>query len=122
MRPSIQYRALFLLLPIFLGSCITHTHSAEFNGVDGLRGAPVEYQSTSSYGVKFLFAFNLWGKTKQPDVVDAFTAEVKRRGGSRVDISQTSSSIYWYIFPPLSFFIHPSVTTVEGTVHVEEDF
>lgn len=116
MRNPIRSLALPLLLPLLLSSCVTHSHSTELNGLNGVRGTPIEYQSTSSYGVKFLFAFNLWGKTNQSDVVDAFTAEAKARGGERVRISQTSSSTFWYIFPPISFFIHPTVTTVEGDV------
>lgn len=84
--------------------------------MQGVRGTPIEYQSTSSYGLKLLFTFNLWGKTSQDDVVDAFTAEAASRGGERVRISQTSSSTYWYVFPPISFFVHPVVTTVEGDV------
>lgn len=105
-----------LLLCFLLTGCFSHSHSTRFNGVKGIRGTPIEYQSTSSYGLKFLFAFNILGKTKQPDVIDAFTAEAASRGAERVRITQTSSSTYWYIFPPISFFIHPSVTTVEGDV------
>lgn len=109
-------RYLALTACLLLSGCFTHSHSTRFNGVQGLRGTPIEYQTTSSYGVKLLFTFNLWGKTGKADVIDAFTAEAASRGGERVRISQTSSSIYWYIFPPISFFIHPVVTSVEGDV------
>jgi len=104
------------LLGLTAPSCITHSHSTEFNGVPGVRGEPVEYQSTSSYALHFLFAFGLAGDASKQNTIDQFTKEASARGASRVRITQTSSSTYWYIFPPISFFVHPVVHTVEGTV------
>lgn len=103
-----------------LSGCVTHTHSTEFNGMKGIRGTTVEYQSTSTWGLKFLFSFNLLGETSEPEAIDFFTAEAASRGGERVRITETSGSTYWYIFPPLSFFVHPTVTTVHGEVEVGE--
>ncbi len=116
MLTPIRPRHCALLLCFLLTGCFSHTHSTNFNGVKGIRGQSIAYQSTTSYGLKFLFAFNVLGKNKQPEVIDAFTAEAASRGADRVRITQTSSSTYWYIFPPISFFIHPCVTTVEGDV------
>jgi len=87
-----------------------------FNGVPGLRGEPVEYQSTTAYSFNALFVFSLWGHTDLESVVDDFTAEAGARGATRVHVTETSRSVYWYILPPLSFFFHPVAATVKGTV------
>ncbi|MEM7515692.1 MAG: hypothetical protein AAF368_02040 [Planctomycetota bacterium] len=116
MRSLLRSSALLLALAGATTSCVSHTHATEFNGVDGIRGEAVEYQSTTSIALHGLFVFPLWGNGKMPKVVDEFTAEAGERGGSRVRIANTSSLTYWFVFPPLSFFIHPVVTTVEGDV------
>ena len=99
-----------------LSACTTHTHVTKFNGVNGLRGEPIEYQKTSKWSLNFLFLFGVVGDSSLESTVDAFTREASARSGNRVRISQTSSTTYWYIFPPLSFFFHPVVFTVEGDV------
>ena len=99
-----------------LNSCVTHSHSTRFNGVKGIRGEAVEYQTTSSYALHFLFAFGLFGDASKDNTINEFTKEASSRGGTRVRISETSSFTYWFIFPPLSFFIHPVQHTVSGDV------
>lgn len=99
-----------------LSSCTTHTHVTKFNGVNGLRGEPIEFQKTSKWSLNFLFLFGIVGDSSLESTVDAFTREASARSGTRVRISQTSSTTYWYIFPPLSFLFHPVVHTVEGDV------
>ncbi|MFT4647781.1 MAG: hypothetical protein ACI87O_003020 [Planctomycetota bacterium] len=106
--------ALFLLA--FLPACVSHSHITKFNGVDGIRGEPIEYQTTTTSAFHFLFIFGLLGDASKDNTLDEFTKEASARGASRVRITQTSSSTYWYIFPPLSFFFHPVQHTVEGEV------
>jgi hypothetical protein len=104
----------------FASCATTHTHSTEYNGVAGLRGEPVEYQSTTKYALHFLFIFGIFGDAGQSSTVAAFTKEASGRGAKRIHITQSESSTYWYIFPPLSFLIQPVSHTlygeVEGTV------
>ncbi len=109
-------RALPLLLAACLSSCVIHSRATEFNGVDGIRGEPIEYQTTTLYGLKFLFTWDLWGKSSLQAAVDEFTEEASGRGATRVNISDTSGTTFWFIYPPLSFLFHPTVCTVEGTV------
>lgn len=99
-----------------LGACISHSHVEDFSGVAGLRGEPIEYQTTSSWALHGLFVFPLLGNAKKGHVLEAFAAEAAERGGTRFRVNQTSSLTYWFILPPLSFFIHPVSTTVEGDV------
>ena len=109
-----------LLLAIALlttaGCTTTHTHSVDYNGVAGLRGEPVEYQSTTRYALHFLFIFGILGDAGQSATVDAFTKEASSRGAKRINLKQTTTSTYWYILPPLSFIIHPVSRTIYGEV------
>ena len=112
-------RTTTLLVPFllaFLPACVTHSHITKFNGVDGIRGEPIEYQTTTSSSFHFLFIFGLFGDASKDHTIDAFTKEASARGATRMRITQTSSSTYWYIFPPLSFIFHPVQQTVEGEV------
>ena len=104
-----------VLLAIAAG-CTTHTHATDFNGVPGMRGEPSHYQSTTSYALNGLFVFSLAGNASTDRVVSNFTAEAAGRGATRVHILDVKSSTYWWVLPPLSFFIHPVVTTVQGNV------
>ena len=101
-----------LLLP----SCVLHTHATDHSGIPGVRGEPVEYQVTTSYALHLLFVFGLLGDASTETTVTEFTAEASARGATRSDIQQVSSSTLWYIFPPISFFVHPVVTEVQGSI------
>jgi hypothetical protein len=112
-------RTITLLVPFllaFLPACVSHSHITKFNGVDGIRGEPIEYQTTTSSAFHFLFIFGLFGDASKDHTIDEFTKEASARGATRVRITQTSNSTYWYIFPPLSFIFHPVQQTVEGEV------
>ncbi|MDF1798978.1 MAG: hypothetical protein P1V81_07370 [Planctomycetota bacterium] len=105
------------LLGLACASCTTtHTHSVDYSGVPGLRGEPVEFQSTTRYALHLLFIFGVIGDASQDATVAAFTEEASGRGAKRIQLTQLESSTYWYIFPPFSFFIHPVSTTVYGEV------
>ena len=76
----------------------------------------MEYQSTTKYAMHFLFLFGIFGDAGQNSTVAAFTKEASGRGAKRIHITQSDSATYWYIFPPLSFLIHPVSRTVSGEV------
>lgn len=107
--------ALLALAP----ACVTHSVATEFHGVAGIRGVPVEYQTTTSYAIHGLFIFPLLGDARKASVIDAFAEEAAGRGGSRQRIAQTGGLTFWFILPPISFFVHPVVTTVEGDVELD---
>ncbi|HPF13863.1 MAG: hypothetical protein H6830_06705 [Planctomycetes bacterium] len=104
------------LLLGLLPACVTHSHATQFNGVPGIRGEAVEYQTTRSYAIQFLFTWGVLGNASKPYTIDQFTKEASARGASRVRITQTDSTTYWYVFPPLSFLFQPVVQTIEGDV------
>ncbi len=116
--PVRTLKQLLLSIALFVSAACTttHTHSVEYNGVAGLRGEAVEYQSTTRYALHFLFIFGIVGDAGQDATVDAFTKEASSRGAKRVTLKQTSTSTYWYVFPPLSFLVHPVSRTIYGEV------
>ena len=100
-------------------ACVSHSSATEFHGVAGVRGVPIEYQTTTSYAIHGLFVFPLLGDGSKASVVDAFAKEAAARGASRTRIAQTNSLTYWFLLPPLTFFVHPVVTSVEGDIELE---
>jgi len=97
-------------------SCVLHGRATDFSGVAGIRGEPVEYQTTTSYSLAFVFVWHAFGDATLQNTVKEFSAEASERGAQRVRITNTSSSTYWWVFPPISFFVHPVVTTVQGDI------
>jgi len=108
--------SLALLSASLLSSCVFHTHASDHSGVPGIRGEDVEYQVSTSYAIHGLFIFGLLGNASVEDTVAAFTEEASERGATRTDIQQVSSHTMWYIFPPISFFVHPVICEVQGSV------
>ncbi|MFT5735107.1 MAG: hypothetical protein ACI80K_002384 [Paracoccaceae bacterium] len=102
-----------------LPSCVSHSVATEFHGVAGIRGVPVEYQTTTAWALHGLFIFPLIGDARKATVIDAFTEEAAAQGASRQRITQTSSFTYWFILPPISFFIHPVTSTIEGDIELQ---
>lgn len=100
------------------GGCVTHTHCTDVSGVPDLRGEPVEYQKSTSWALHGLFVFPLVGDATLENTVREFTVEASGRGGKRMDISESSTTTWWFILPPLSFFLHPVVTEVGGNIEL----
>lgn len=119
-KPLKTVTALVALLGAALtSSCTTHSFVQDYHGVNGIRGVPIEYQTTSTWALYGVFVFPLIGNAQKNVVVENFLREAAARGASRHRVSQTSSTTYWFIFPPLSFFLHPVNTVVEGDIEVE---
>ena len=106
--------ALLALAP--LGGCTTHSHCTAWSGVLDIRGVPAEYQQTTAYAIHALFVFPILGDASIEKAVREFSAEASARNAKRMTIEQTDKSYYWWIFPPISFFIQPVVTEVGGMV------
>ena len=106
-------------LAVLAPACVVHSTATEFHGVPGIRGVPIEYQTTTSFALHGLFFFPILGDARKSSVVDAFAEEAAARGGTRQRIAQTSSINYWFILPPLSVFFNPVITTIEGDIELE---
>ena len=111
-----MYRLASLLLFFAAPSCVSHSVATDLSGVDGIRGEPVEYQVTTTWSLHALFVFGLLGDSSSKNTVREFTKEASQRGATRVRITNSNSTTFWYIFPPLSFIFHPVRTIVQGDV------
>ena len=108
-----------LALPILLlttSGCVFHSHLLDDHGVMGIRGEPIQYQTSTSISLRAVFLFDLIGDASTIGTAESFLEKAAEKGASRARIVNSSSTTYWLIFPPLSFFLHPVVTTVEGDI------
>jgi hypothetical protein len=115
MRSKRPFPAALLALAS-LGGCTTHSHCTSWSGVLDIRGVPAEYQQTTVYAIHGLFVFPLLGDASIEKAVREFTAEASSRNAKRINIEQTDKSYYWWVFPPISFFIQPVVLEISGMV------
>jgi hypothetical protein len=118
MRSSgLRTATLLSLLPLAIpGGCTTNTHCTDWCGVKDIRGETAEYQRTSVYAMHLLFFIPLLGDASIEHAVKEFTAEASARNAKRLNIEETDTYYYWWVFPPFSFFVQPVVTDVGGQV------
>jgi hypothetical protein len=70
--------------------------------VKDIRGETAEYQRTSVYAMHLLFFIPLLGDASIEHAVKEFTAEASARNAKRVNIEETDTYYYWWVFPPFS--------------------
>jgi hypothetical protein len=102
-----------LLVPALAGCTFIGTAS-EYNGLPGQQGRPVEYYTATKVGVNLLFVIPLIGDTSTGATLRDLTKRIKDDGGTNVRVVQSSGSIYWYLLMPVTFIVHPSVTSVSA--------
>jgi len=105
--------ALAVLLPLVDG-CTFVSKSDEYNGLPGQRGRPVSYYSATNLGVNLLFFIPIIGDTSTTAVLREVTKKVKEDGGKNFRVVQSSGAVMWYLFPPVTFIIHPAIGYVAG--------
>lgn len=114
---SLQIRWFVVFISsLLLSGCSFHTHANKLNGVTGINGEPVEYQQTSTWALHALWKYPLAGDASIENSVSEFSLEARKRGATRINIEETSSFTYWFVYPPFSFLIHPVNTTIGGNV------
>ncbi|MFH2002519.1 MAG: hypothetical protein ABIK28_22795 [Planctomycetota bacterium] len=104
----------FALIVCLATGCSFSTTAKNFNGLKDMNGKEAAHISTTNYAMNFLFLWPVFGDASLENTVSDFTKAAKEEGAEEVRIVQSDSMTYWFIFPPLSFFIHPVVTNVAG--------
>ncbi len=94
--------------------------AADFHGVPGPQGKPIEYYSATRVGVHFLFIFPLPLDVSVTSTVRDMAEQIHADGGESIDITQSGSHVMWYLFPPFTFFVHPVVASAAAMVEVGE--
>ena len=82
-----------LVLSLVATGCTFHSRADEsaMHGVMGIRGEPIEYQSTTNVALHGLFIFDLIGDGSTTATISDFMKEADNKGASRARITQTSS-------------------------------
>jgi hypothetical protein len=111
-------RVLALVL-LLLPGCAFTSRADNLNGLAGPDGRPFQHLSTHAIAINFLWVLPLFGNATLDETVDAFTAEARKLGATRVRIVNSDTSIYWYVLPPISFLFQPVATTVVGDAEFE---
>ncbi len=94
--------------------CSMTSKATNFNGLKDFDGNEVEHLNTTNIALNGLFVYPLLGNASLEETVACHTQEAKEAGALKVRLVQSDSSTYWWILPPISFFIQPVVTTVAG--------
>jgi hypothetical protein len=112
-KPPRTVLILAALLP-FLGGCTFVSKSDEYNGLPGQRGKPVAYYGGTNLGINLLFFIPIIGDTSTTAVLREVTKKVKEDGGKNFRVVQSSAAVFWFLFPPITFIIHPAIGYVAG--------
>lgn len=113
---SLSLLCCLLCVMVSMTGCSSATYSKGFNGLTTPDGKPIAHLSTSNVAVHVLFKEPIWGDATLPTTVADFTQDALDIGGKKVDIVQSKSMVWWFVFPPISFFIHPVTSNVAGDV------
>lgn len=110
-RKSIMLLASLALL-VWTAGCTFVSKATVYNGLPGQHGKPVEFYGATSVGVSLLFFLPVLGEPTVPATLGELTAKVKDDGGTNVRVISTGTSYLWYVFFPITIFIHPVITSV----------
>ncbi|MCR9141329.1 MAG: hypothetical protein NXI24_03695 [bacterium] len=96
----------------------TSSTAAQFNGTTTPDGAPRVYQHTTNYALHLgLGIFPIVGNATVESSVHSFTADGRKAGGSKVQITNMDYDSLWYILPPFSLIFTPVITDTYGYVY-----
>ncbi len=103
-----------MVVLVFSG-CSSTKAARNFNGLPTTEGNAV-HLSTSNIALHPLFGTGagVAGDASLEKTVSDFTEAAKAEGASKVRIVQSSRRAWWFVFPPVSFFITPVTSNVAG--------
>lgn len=105
-----------ILLPaLLLGACTFHSTATHWNGRVGADGRPVFLVTTWKYGFNLFGLLPFVGDIRVDQLVDESTARIAATGSDRLRIVETEYLNYWYVLPPLTWFVSP----MYGSVSIE---
>ena len=107
---------LMVALLVFSG-CSTTSQAKNFNGLTTPDGNAI-HLSTSNVALHLLFGTGkgIWGDASLEKTVSDFTEAAKAEGASKVRIVQSNRRAWWFVYPPISFFLTPVTSNVAGDV------
>ena len=107
-----------IVLVLATSACTFHTTATSWNSRVGADGKPVHLISTTKVGLKTLIFLPLVGDMEITGMVNDITEQVKAANGDKVRVFQAAQDNYWWIFPPISFFISPVISTISADYEI----
>ena len=108
--------ALVLTIAIAFSGCSFASQGRDFNNLSTPGGQPVAHQSTTNVAVHLLFKKPLWGDATLEKTVDDFTMKAKNSGAGKVRIVQSKVMPLWFLLPPFTIVLTPTITNVAGDI------
>lgn len=106
--------AILLILPVLFSACSFSSQAKNFNGLATPDGKPVSHLSTTNVALHVLFKEPLVGDATLGKTVDDFTMKASAAGAKEVRIVQSKVLSLWFLLPPFTIFITPTITNVAG--------
>jgi|JFJP01.1.fsa_nt_gi hypothetical protein len=104
--------SLVLGLIIMVGHGCAFTKVVDYNGLRPYGGKKAVQVQQTNIDLTLLFKKPLIGDASLQTTLDQTGAAAKAKGAKEIRTFQAKSSTLWYAFPPISFVVHPVVTTV----------
>ena len=104
-----------LILALMLTGCSSINKATEFNGLTTAEGTPIAHISASNVAIHTMFGKKpLWGDASLEKTFADFTSAAKAHDASKVHVVQSSKRAWWFVYPPISFFLTPVTSNVAG--------
>ena len=117
MKSLMKQGSACLVLILALTGCSSTKYATTFNGMSTPAGKPIAHASTSNMAIHLLLGKKpVWGNATLDQTVSDFTAAAKAQGGKEVQIVQSSSQAWWFLFFPFTLLVTPVTSNVAGDV------
>jgi hypothetical protein len=115
MRYALYFVVIAALCSV-MGCSMTST-ARDYSGLDIPEGSPKMHVNTTNVAIHWLFSSPMVGDATLTGVVKDCTAAAKLHGATKIRLVQSEVYTYWWILPPISFFIQPVVSNAAGDAY-----
>lgn len=95
-----------------LSACTFHANATTWHDRVDIDGQPVFVLSSTYYSCNTLGIVPVFGRFHIGDLIDESMRRIASEGGDRVRLVTADWNNYWYIVPPLSWFVSPVCAVV----------
>jgi len=107
--------AMILCTMMAVTGCSSTKSATQWNGLPTTDGTPTAHLSTSNLALHLLVGKKpLVGDASLDKTLSDFTAAAKATGASKVNVVQSSSRAWWFVFFPFSLLVTPVTSNVAG--------
>ena len=110
MKKSALVLTLGLIIMIANGCAFTKV--ADYNNLAPYGGKKAVQVHQTNIDLTLLFKNPLIGDASLQTTLDQAADAAKAAGATELRTFQAKSTTLWYVFPPVSFVVHPKITTI----------